>query len=359
MTDSKVIKTVEYVEEHLNDHMTLTSMSEKFYYSRSHFHRVFLAEMGMSLNRYILFRKMTKAAYVLMTTNKQVTEIALDCGYDQMDTFIRSFKRVYGITPTEYRLNRRKVYESNEEGHMSYHYSVVRKMSFEARITCFKDIDVMLELSKQAHLNGLLSLEKSLESLTSNFLKEAVKLLVDGVEPKRLRSILENYLGATDLSDSEILKRCIYLEGILMIQQGEYPWEIRRVLGSLLGEETIEAFHDYYVLAIDYSALESNYLSEQVVSTQNTTFSKELTEFNSRQMQRLIRECHELSLIMASLSLSQVLKEKILESMSVRKKYSFLELYDLIGVNVHVAHVTDAQNKIKKTIGQLRIDGDI
>src|SRR5690349_16751726 len=71
--------------------------------SRAHFSRAFRKEFGESPHVYLLTRRLERAAALLRTTDRSVLEICFDVGLTSVGSFTTSFKRMFGVTPTEYR----------------------------------------------------------------------------------------------------------------------------------------------------------------------------------------------------------------------------------------------------------------
>ena len=71
--------------------------------SRAHFSREFRAAFGESPHSYLLTRRMERAAALLRTTDRSVTDICFSVGLQSVGSFTSSFKRTYEMTPTEYR----------------------------------------------------------------------------------------------------------------------------------------------------------------------------------------------------------------------------------------------------------------
>ena len=72
-------------------------------YSYSRLAPVFKNLTGRTLVEYLTEIKMKRAQDLLKTTDTPITQIALDLNYESLSHFIRTFKRVYGITPSAYR----------------------------------------------------------------------------------------------------------------------------------------------------------------------------------------------------------------------------------------------------------------
>ena len=71
--------------------------------SPSYFSTLFKKLNGLTLWEYVQMRRIELAADQLLSTDKNVSEIALACGYNSISNFNRSFKAMTGQTPVAYR----------------------------------------------------------------------------------------------------------------------------------------------------------------------------------------------------------------------------------------------------------------
>jgi AraC-like DNA-binding protein len=71
--------------------------------SAAHFSREFRAAFGETPHGYLLTRRLERAAALLRTTDRPVTEICFDVGLQSLGSFTTSFTRTYGCSPTAYR----------------------------------------------------------------------------------------------------------------------------------------------------------------------------------------------------------------------------------------------------------------
>jgi AraC-like DNA-binding protein len=71
--------------------------------SRAHFSREFRRAFGESPHGYLLTRRLERAAALLRTTDRSVTDVCMSVGLRSVGSFTTSFKRTYGVTPTAYR----------------------------------------------------------------------------------------------------------------------------------------------------------------------------------------------------------------------------------------------------------------
>jgi len=72
--------------------------------SRAHFSREFRRAFGDSPHAYLLTRRLERAAALLRTTDRSVSDICFSVGLQSLGSFTTSFTRTFGRSPTAYRL---------------------------------------------------------------------------------------------------------------------------------------------------------------------------------------------------------------------------------------------------------------
>src|SRR5881409_3075543 len=73
--------------------------------SEAHFIRTFRATFGETPHRYLQRRRVERAMFLLVQTDRSVTDICFDIGFSSLGTFSRTFRAIVGASPSEYRLN--------------------------------------------------------------------------------------------------------------------------------------------------------------------------------------------------------------------------------------------------------------
>lgn len=97
-------KVLEYIDAHLADDLGVDRLSDVAAYSKHHFVRQFSELFGMGVSRYVQLGRLKRAAQRLaFRADQTVTDIALDSGYDNAESFSRAFKKSSGQTPSEFR----------------------------------------------------------------------------------------------------------------------------------------------------------------------------------------------------------------------------------------------------------------
>lgn len=73
------------------------------YVSEAHFTRTFRATFGETPHRYLQRRRVERSMFLLRETERSVTDICLDVGFNSLGTFSRTFRDIVGESPTGYR----------------------------------------------------------------------------------------------------------------------------------------------------------------------------------------------------------------------------------------------------------------
>ena len=71
--------------------------------SEAHFIRTFRATFGETPHRYLQRRRVERAMFLLRATDRNVTDVCLDVGFNSLGTFSRSFQEIVGESPRAYR----------------------------------------------------------------------------------------------------------------------------------------------------------------------------------------------------------------------------------------------------------------
>jgi AraC family transcriptional regulator len=96
-------KLVEYIEDHVAEEISLSTLAQVAQLSPYHFARAFKQSFGMPPHRYHTSRRMERAKTLLAEPQLSVTEIELDVGFSEASSFTAAFRRLTGQTPTDYR----------------------------------------------------------------------------------------------------------------------------------------------------------------------------------------------------------------------------------------------------------------
>jgi AraC-like DNA-binding protein len=71
--------------------------------SEAHFIRTFRAVFGETPHRYLQRRRVERSMFLLRETDRSVTDVCLDVGFNSLGTFSRTFREIVGESPSDYR----------------------------------------------------------------------------------------------------------------------------------------------------------------------------------------------------------------------------------------------------------------
>lgn len=97
----------EYVEENLGKELTVTDICRDLHTSKTALYRLFDRSVGCGVKQYLAVRRIERAKELLSEGELSVTEIAAAVGIGNLHYFCRLFKKKTGVTPLEYRKNKR------------------------------------------------------------------------------------------------------------------------------------------------------------------------------------------------------------------------------------------------------------
>ena len=99
-----IISVLRYIDENLTE-VTVESAAVHFGYSRGHMERLIKTSIGRTFKDFILHIKMRHAKSLLANPNLSIHDVAENSGFGDDSSFYRAFRRLFGITPSEFRDN--------------------------------------------------------------------------------------------------------------------------------------------------------------------------------------------------------------------------------------------------------------
>jgi AraC family transcriptional regulator len=106
---SRINKTFDYIESHLENSMTLEELATVANFSKFHFNRIFQSIVGETPFQFILRVRLEKAATLILTNKKEsISQIAYKCGFSDISIFSRNFKNYFHLSASQYRVKKLK-----------------------------------------------------------------------------------------------------------------------------------------------------------------------------------------------------------------------------------------------------------
>ena len=98
-------EAITFIEQNYALSVTVEDMAKRCNLDRSYFGKIFRETMGQSPQEFLIRYRMSKAAELLKLTDLSIGDISIQVGYPNQLHFSRAFKKVYNISPREYRQN--------------------------------------------------------------------------------------------------------------------------------------------------------------------------------------------------------------------------------------------------------------
>ncbi len=99
----RINQVIDHVNQHLDQSFKLNDLAAIANFSPYHFHRIFVAVTGESLNFYTNRVRLEKGARLVKYSKQAMRDIAFHCGFSSPASFSRSFKNYFGISPSNYK----------------------------------------------------------------------------------------------------------------------------------------------------------------------------------------------------------------------------------------------------------------
>ena len=101
----KIQEVATYIFEHYTENILLEDVADKFDMNKSFLSKRFKTATGFGFKEYIINLRIQNACRLLLETNKSITDIAFECGFNDSNYFGDSFRKIKGISPRKYRKN--------------------------------------------------------------------------------------------------------------------------------------------------------------------------------------------------------------------------------------------------------------
>ena len=105
--DSYVISSIAFIEDNLLNSITREDVSDYVHVTPDHLDRLFREQLGMSVFRCIMGKKIEYSKGLLADTDRPISEIACDLGYCNLSNFSAAFKKMTQMTPAEFRKSKK------------------------------------------------------------------------------------------------------------------------------------------------------------------------------------------------------------------------------------------------------------
>jgi AraC family transcriptional regulator len=113
VTADCIINTINLIETHYNQVLSIKDLENISYYSYRNIQRIFKHSCGETIGAYQKRLRVEKAYKLLLYTKENLSQIALAVGFDNISSFSKAFKQEFGVSPREARSNKLELFKEH------------------------------------------------------------------------------------------------------------------------------------------------------------------------------------------------------------------------------------------------------
>ena len=99
--DERIVDILTYINENLDSNLSIDNIASRFYLNRYYIMHNFKDQTGYTLHNYILQKRIAKAV-TLIKKGLQISYVSDQCGFQDYSSFVRAFKKSFGLSPKQY-----------------------------------------------------------------------------------------------------------------------------------------------------------------------------------------------------------------------------------------------------------------
>ena len=234
------------------------------------------------------------------------------------------------------------------------------KCSEEEKRQCMALVAQIVSMANKAKRNGLLSLVQEAEEATHFLLRKGLQLVLEGVQPKLVKTTLEYYILSGRHTGKDLLERCIIMEGVLAIQNGVNPQIIQELLLSLFGEKGYARYEAEFGDG-KKNKLEAffNKIKEDRAATPlSSTLGHTIMQLDDRSIQQCLKEVSTVDLARALKGIDGEAQIKVFKNLPKRSAAILQETVEHLDL-MRESEMKEAQEKLLLVISDLEEHEDI
>ena len=134
-----VINILNYLDNNINKRITMSELSDEFYYNKDYLMRIFKKELGITIMDYINKIRIYNSLNEIRSTDDLMIKVALNNGFASQEYFSETFTKILGVNPLTYRKFTKINSQITEDMLDSLRYNLTELSSIIRRIDLYKN----------------------------------------------------------------------------------------------------------------------------------------------------------------------------------------------------------------------------
>ena len=111
----RLAPALHHIKENYGNPISLEDIANLLYLSPSRTYHLFFEVIGESFKSYLTELRINEAKRLLVETEKTITEVSIDCGFQSHSSFYRAFDKIVGMNPKQYQTKARTIDKGEED----------------------------------------------------------------------------------------------------------------------------------------------------------------------------------------------------------------------------------------------------
>ncbi len=103
ISNQTFLQMMSFITSNYHENISLSDIADDLYLNSNYLSQIFKKETGITFSRYLTDLRIGKAKKLLEQSNFSINEIAMKVGFNDYFYFLKIFKKVVGVTPSQYR----------------------------------------------------------------------------------------------------------------------------------------------------------------------------------------------------------------------------------------------------------------
>lgn len=104
MNDNLIYQVLEYIDNNINEQISITKLSNTLYFNKDYIMRIFKKKFNITIIKYINLLKIYNNLSLYKNKHNSITYISICSSFNELEYYTRTFKQIFGVSPSTYKI---------------------------------------------------------------------------------------------------------------------------------------------------------------------------------------------------------------------------------------------------------------